>query len=115
MSDWKDTCKESVSRLGLLFKANPDIKEALGSLDKAAASKKALDDKTRELISLAVAATTRCDACISIHSKEALKAGASRDEVLEALSVAIGMNAGAAAVFSSRILEAFDQFSAEKK
>jgi AhpD family alkylhydroperoxidase len=111
--DWKDTCKESVSGLGLLFKDNPDIKQAFAALDQAANSKKALDDKTRELISLAVAATTRCDGCIAIHSKAAVKAGASRDELLETLAVAIGMNTGAAAVFSSRILAAFDQHSAK--
>ena len=60
------------------------------------------------LISLAVAVTTRCDGCISIHSNEAAKAGATREEVAEALGVAIAMNAGAALVYSTRTLEAFD-------
>lgn len=67
-----------------------------------------LDEATRQLISLAIAVTTRCDGCISIHSNEALKAGATREQVAEALGVAVAMNAGAALVYSTRALEAFD-------
>jgi AhpD family alkylhydroperoxidase len=68
-----------------------------------------LDEKTRQLISLVVAVTTRCDGCISIHSNEALKAGATREQLAEALGVAVAMNAGAALVYSTRALEAFDE------
>ncbi|MFQ0136598.1 carboxymuconolactone decarboxylase family protein [Klebsiella pneumoniae] len=60
-----------------------------------------LDQKTQELISLAVAVTTRCDGCISIHSQAALKAGASREEIAAALAVAVSLNAGAAVVYSA--------------
>ena len=55
-----------------------------------------------------MAVTTRCDGCISIHSNEALKAGATREELAEALGVAVAMNAGAALVYSTHALEAFD-------
>ncbi|HBR2674330.1 TPA: carboxymuconolactone decarboxylase family protein [Klebsiella pneumoniae] len=68
-----------------------------------------LDQKTQELISLAVAVTTRCDGCISIHSQAALKAGASREEIAAALAVAVSLNAGAAVVYSSHVMEAINQ------
>uniref|UniRef100_UPI001330AE4B carboxymuconolactone decarboxylase family protein n=1 Tax=Klebsiella pneumoniae TaxID=573 RepID=UPI001330AE4B len=68
-----------------------------------------LDQKTQELISLAVAVTTRCDGCISIHSQAALKAGASREEIAAALAVAVSLNAGAAEVYSSHVMEAINQ------
>ncbi|HBQ8412158.1 carboxymuconolactone decarboxylase family protein (plasmid) [Klebsiella pneumoniae] len=64
-----------------------------------------LDQKTQELISLA----TRCDGCISIHSQAALKAGASREEIAAALAVAVSLNAGAAVVYSSHVMEAINQ------
>ena len=48
---------------------------------------------------------------MAIHAKAAADAGARREELLEALGVAVGLNAGAAAVYSSRILEAFDTLS----
>lgn len=113
MADWNEVNKSSKQALGHLSKGNPEIMKALGVFDAAAESKKALDNKTRELIALAVAATTRCDGCISIHAEAAAKAGASRDELLETLAVAIALNAGAATVYSSRILEAFDQFKSK--
>lgn len=111
MADWKSALDYNAGALGLLGKGNPGIMEALGALGAASESKKALDAKTRELVSLAVAATTRCEGCIAIHAAEAVKAGATRDELLETLAVAVSLNAGAAAVYSSRILEAYDQFS----
>src|SRR5260370_16914346 len=65
-----------------------------------------LDEKTRQPISLAVAVTTRCDGCITVHSDAALKAGATKEEISEALGVAVAMNAGAALVYSTRVLDA---------
>ena len=111
MADWKKMIEYSGGTLGALGQGNPGIMEALGTLGAASECKKALDAKTRELISLAVAATTRCEGCIAIHAAEAVKAGATRDELLETLAVAVSLNAGAAAVYSARILEAYDQFS----
>lgn len=70
----------------------------------------ALDAKTRELISIAVAITTRCDGCIGVHTEAALKAGASEAEIAQTLATAISLNAGAAYVYSLRALEAYDQF-----
>ena len=51
--------------------------------------------------------TTRCDGCIAVHSEAARKAGATREEVVEALSVAVALNAGAALVYTARAFEAF--------
>ena len=85
--------------------------QGINTLGEAAQAKGALDDKTRELIALAVAVTTRCDGCIAVHVNKAVECGATRDELLEALSMAIGLNAGAAFVYSSRALEAFDQMT----
>ena len=54
-----------------------------------------------------------CDDCISYHVHDALKAGASRDEVLEAFGVAILMGGGPAAMYACHALEALDQFAAD--
>ncbi|MQU04051.1 carboxymuconolactone decarboxylase family protein, partial [Pseudomonas sp. FSL R10-2245] len=67
-----------------------------------------LDTKTRELISIAVAITTRCVGCIAAHTDAAIKAGASREEVAATLATAISLNAGAAYIYSLRALEAYD-------
>lgn len=108
LADWKELFKANLEAFGNLGRGNPELTRAVMNMPTAG-SKGALDAKTRELISLAVAATTRCDGCISIHAAEAAKAGATREEVLDTLAVAVAMNAGAAVIYSSRILEAFDQ------
>lgn len=82
---------------------------AYGALEEASAEG-ALDAKTRELISIAVAITTRCDGCIGVHTEAALKAGASEAEIAQTLATAISLNAGAAYVYLLRALEAYDQF-----
>ena len=61
---------------------------------------------THEKIALAVSVTTRCDGCIAVHSQQAVKHGASREEIAEALGVAVAMNAGAALVYSARAMDA---------
>ena len=52
--------------------------------------------------------TLRCDGCIAVHLAAAVKPGATREEIAEALGVGISVNAGAALVYSARTLDAFD-------
>jgi AhpD family alkylhydroperoxidase len=68
-----------------------------------------LDAKTRELIALAVAVTTRCEGCIAFHSRAAKQHDAKEEEIAEALRVAVALNAGAAMVYAIRALEACRQ------
>ena len=56
---------------------------------------KTLDTKTQELIALACSLVARCDGCIEGHIKKALKSGASKEEISEAIVIAIGINAAA--------------------
>lgn len=94
--------------------ANPDLVRAYAGLSHANAKSTHLDFKTRELIALAVAVSLRCDGCINAHTEAAIKAGASKEEIVDALGVAIMVNAGAAMVYSARTIDAFDAKTAEK-
>jgi AhpD family alkylhydroperoxidase len=106
MLDWNGYQKELGGRLGELAKLSPDTLRGYTILSAANAKTTHLGEKTRQLISLAVAVTTRCDGCITFHTDAALKAGASREEISEALGVAVAMNAGAALIYSTRVLDA---------
>jgi AhpD family alkylhydroperoxidase len=66
--------------------------------------------KTRELIALAVAVALRCDGCIAVHTEAALRHGATKEEIAEALGVAVAINAGAALVYSARVLDAVKEY-----
>jgi alkylhydroperoxidase/carboxymuconolactone decarboxylase family protein YurZ len=50
-----------------------------------------------------------------VHTGEALKHGATRDEIAEALGVAVALNAGAALVYSARVMDAVSEHSAAHK
>lgn len=106
MLDWNAYHKQIGETLGELMKLSPDTLRGYRTLNDANAKTSKLGEKTRQLISLAVAVTTHCDGCIVVHTDAALKAGASREEISEALGVAVSMNAGAALIYSARVLDA---------
>lgn len=109
MQDWNGYRSELVSTLGEMGQISPSLLKAHDALAAAAPKEPRLDAKTRELIALAVAVTTRCDGCIAFHTDAARKAGASKEEMVEALGVAVALNAGAALVYSARAFDAFTQ------
>lgn len=70
----------------------------------------ALSKKTKELIALSIAITSNCDGCIAYHVHDALKTGASRAELMDAIGVAIMMGGGPALIYGCEALEALGQF-----
>ncbi|THD49032.1 MAG: carboxymuconolactone decarboxylase family protein [Bradyrhizobium sp.] len=68
--------------------------------------------KYRELMSIAVALTTQCAYCLDVHTKRALAAGASREEIAEAAFIASALRAGAAAAHGLLALKLYDEHAA---
>ena len=89
----------------------PEPMRAFSALARESLKPGALDVKTKELIAVAIAIATRCDGCIGFHAKAAIRAGASRAEMLETLSMAIYMGAGPSMIYASEALRAFDELS----
>jgi AhpD family alkylhydroperoxidase len=114
MLDWNEYQKQIGAQLSQFMKLTPDSVRGYQTLSAANAKDSKLGAKVRELISLAVAVTTHCDGCITIHTDNALKAGATREEIAEALGVAMAMNAGATLIYSLRTLDAVDAHTAAK-
>ena len=108
MLDWNSYRQQLMAGVGGLAKLSPDTVRGYGTLGSAGQKTGHLGAKTRELIALAVAVSLRCDGCIAVHTAEARKAGATQEEIAEALGVAISVNAGAALVYSTRTMDAFD-------
>src|SRR2546428_9803228 len=105
MMDWNQYHKEVGARIGDLMKVSPDTVRGYQTLSAANSKTSKLGEKTRQLISLAVAVTTHCDGCIVVHTDAALKAGATKEEIAEALGVAVALKAGASLVYFSRALD----------
>ena len=106
IKDW-DAYNAAAREQGKALNAlHPELVKGFGALSRGAATTQHLDAKTRELIALAVAVTTRCDGCIDAHVRKAKVAGASKAEMAEAMGVAVALNAGAAFTYALHVLDA---------
>ena len=74
----------------------------------------ALSAKVKQIIAVAVAHVTQCPYCIKGHTKAAMRHGASRDELMEAIWVAAEMRAGAAYAHSILAIEEMESAAAPK-
>jgi AhpD family alkylhydroperoxidase len=99
--------------MGQLHQEIPGTMSGFSKLHSGAVQDGALDTKTKELIALSIAVTVRCDGCIAFHVHDALVAGATREEIVEAIGVAVLMGGGPAVMYGAEALEALEQFEAE--
>ena len=76
---------------------------------KASSADGVIDGKTKELIALAIAVAIHCDDCIGFHTNSALKAGATKEEIIEVLGVAVFMGGGPALMYATHVMEAIDE------
>ena len=91
-----------------------EVMKGFAAIAQAALKPGALDAKTKELIALAISVAVRCDDCIAFHAKAAVERGATREEILETLGMAIYMGAGPSVMYASHALSAATQFAEAK-
>ncbi|MEQ6249987.1 carboxymuconolactone decarboxylase family protein [Sulfitobacter sp. HNIBRBA3233] len=109
---WKDFLDETNSRMGKLHREAPGMFEGFATMGRAAKREGALDEKTKELIALGIAISTRCDSCIGFHVKSLVRLGLTREEMCEALEMIGYMGGGPSIAFGAKALEAYDEFAA---
>lgn len=90
----------------------PAVAEGFFATHKAAMVDGALSTATKELIALAIAIAVHCDGCIAFHVSDALGAGATHEQIVETVGVAVLMGGGPAMVYGSDALDALEQFAA---
>jgi len=93
----------------------PGPMSGCGKLHKEAVSEGSLSAKMKELIALAIAISIRCEGCISFHICDAIKAGASRKEIMETIGVAIFMGGEPSVIYGAEALDALEQFEQAEK
>jgi AhpD family alkylhydroperoxidase len=111
---YKEITKDLSASLAKLRKEIPDVTTGFSSLAQAATKEGALDKKTKEFIALAIGVSTRCDGCIGFHAQALVKLGATREEVMETLGMAVYMGGGPSLMYAADALKAFEEFSEEK-
>jgi AhpD family alkylhydroperoxidase len=88
----------------------PDSIEAWRNFSKTVFKEGTLPEKTKQLIAIAVAHVTQCPYCIRSHTAQAIKKGASKEEIMEAIWVAAEMRAGAAFAHASIAMDEMENF-----
>jgi AhpD family alkylhydroperoxidase len=102
--------KEDVRKINVLAQLVPDAMQALVQVNDKVFQEGALSTKTKELIAIAVAHVTSCAYCIDIHTKNALRVGATEEEIAEAIMVGVVMKASSALSHSVIAVNAIDEF-----
>jgi AhpD family alkylhydroperoxidase len=97
--------KKAHSRL-LALKSK--VYEGFLAMEKAAYSDGALPKKHKELIAVGISVVNNCESCMQWHIEQAAAAGASFEEILEAVEVAIEMGGGPATVSARFALEVME-------
>ena len=71
-----------------------------------------IDTRTKELISVSIAAYARCEYCIVYHVYQALKAGAEKQEIMDAALTAVAFGGGPAMTYNVTLVkESLEEFA----
>lgn len=108
-SDIAKLKKEVTNRINEYKKVAPEVAKSFWGLIQTCEKNRGLDLKVKELIALAIAISSRCDDCIVAHIPTYIKAGGTREELLEMIGVAVYMGGGPAMMYGTHALQAFDE------
>ena len=94
---------KNLAKLSKISNLAPEAMQKLDEMEAAALSEGAISKKNKELMAVAVALTTQCAYCIEYHRREAVKAGATEQELAETALVAAALKAGSAITHATHL------------
>ena len=100
-------------RLTQFGREMPGPMTGFARLHKKAVEDGALSTKVKEMMALAISVAVGCEGCIAYHTHDAIKAGATRAELLETIGVGVMMGGGPGSIYAAHALDAVDQFLAK--
>ncbi|MCB1381738.1 MAG: carboxymuconolactone decarboxylase family protein [Notoacmeibacter sp.] len=109
--DWKEFIDQTNGRMAKVREGIPGVAKGFHEVAKNAIAPGALDSRTKELIATGIGIAARCDGCIAYHVKAAIKHGATREELLETIAVAVYMGGGPSMIYGAEALSAFEAYS----
>jgi len=96
------------ARMSSAKAAVPDVARGFGALFQSTMKDGALTAREKELIALGIGLAVRCEACVYTHVQKALKAGATRPQILEVAGVAVTMQGGPTYTYLPVLVETLD-------
>ena len=109
--DWKKLIGETKQSFAKFHKETPSTFEGFGVMGKEAKKEGHLSEKTKEFIALGISIAVRCESCIGLHVEHLVRLGATKEELVEALSMSSYMGGGPSITYSAKALDAFEQLS----
>jgi AhpD family alkylhydroperoxidase len=91
-------------------KDNPEEYKRFNEFLSSVHKERNLSNKTKELIALAIAIVVKCSICVVVHTENAFKAGATKEEIMEAATVSVLMGGGPALAYITHLKEAIDLY-----
>ncbi|MGY5854371.1 MAG: carboxymuconolactone decarboxylase family protein [Candidatus Thorarchaeota archaeon] len=113
--DVEKRLKSFQRHFGALNRDIPETRNAYTDMLKTVHKDGALSAKFKEIICIVAAILAPCESCIVYHTKQALTAGATREEIMEAAAVAIVMGGGPAATHIAIVQDCLDAWAPRKK
>src|SRR5512136_1585615 len=97
-------------RLTQFGREMPGPMTGFARLRKKAVEDGALSAKVKEMMALAISIAVGCEGCIAYHVHDAIKAGATRPELLETIGIGLMMGGGPGSIYAAHALDAVEQF-----
>jgi AhpD family alkylhydroperoxidase len=113
MGHYHDVANELREPARALRAMIPETMTAFAGLHAATMQEGAIPARLKEVIALTIAVVKRCDGCIVSHARGAARAGASAEEVAEAIAVAVLLDGGSATVWGPRAYAAYQEYRGE--
>jgi AhpD family alkylhydroperoxidase len=108
---YTDKLNDIKKLIGRLQKQVPEQIGAFDNFMKAVEAPSALDQKQKELINVGLAVAAQCEWCIALHVEGSLKAGATKEEIIDAAMQAVLMHGGPALMYMTPVEEALEEFT----
>ena len=110
MGHWHDVSAALAEPGRSLKKMIPEVYDGFSAMSRAATADGALSTAMKEILALVVGVAQMCDGCVAAHARKAARRGATREQVAEALGVAIFMMGGPGTVYAAKAWEAYLEF-----
>jgi AhpD family alkylhydroperoxidase len=114
MTRLSDTLQEREKNRERIQRGAPELFTAFSGMIASNLKPGALDRKQKELIGVAGSVITRCEPCLAHHLRDAMAAGATRQQVIEAASVGVNFGGAPSFVFCYSVLMQFLEDAGEK-
>lgn len=108
---YKAKIQDMRGEIRVMNKLIPQTAAAFGDLSKVAKDSPYLGVKEKEYVALGIAVAQRCEPCINFHVEALMKAGASREELGNVLSMCIQMGGGPALMYAAHALACWDELA----